>query len=115
MNVTKLSKCSFCNEVKPKLAIQDTNGVRQFINPDTNKLWKGKECPECVEYLMTDEDPTIKLSLRKCKICTKVLPTSRYFNCEGCQPSVSIMDEFIYETEELDDHMVAMAEDLLEG
>jgi hypothetical protein len=114
MNVAKLSKCLFCNESQLKLSIQDTNGIRQFINPDTKKLWKGKECPDCIEYFTIEEDPTLKLSLRKCKTCTKFLPTSRYFNCEECQPSVSIMDEFIYETEELDDHMIAMAEDLLE-
>lgn len=49
---------------------------------------------------------------RNCRICKVVLPASRYFNCLKCVPSMASEVDTIYESEELDEHLITMAEDL---
>lgn len=52
------------------------------------------------------------MNKRKCRICSKSLPKSRYFNCVQCVPPSSDTSDTFYETEELDEHLVSMCEDL---
>lgn len=47
---------------------------------------------------------------RYCRVCNKLLPAVRYFNCVKCKPNIDIGDEgvTVHETEELDEHIITM-------
>jgi len=106
-------QCSLCLETKTREAKLNEKGGRYYIEPSTNLQWKGRTCPECVNF--KDVEPTVELSTRKCRDCKKFLTSDRYFKCIECQPTLhSIQDDFIYEADELDEYTVETIGDLFQ-
>jgi len=83
-------KCSICDENKPKKTIE-VDGKKMFVDPKTAKLWNKNECPECSELNL--DDPTPKVTDRKCRECNKNLNSGRYFICQECKPELESIDE----------------------
>lgn len=99
MNVKpiKIITCSICDCNVEKQAV-DYDGHIIYIDPKTEQVWKKNVCPECVAIWNTLDDPNKKLTQRKCDMCSCFLPSSRYYNCENCEPNLpNINEDFMYE------------------
>lgn len=95
-NIHECKLCVSCLEfkVKRKTDKYSGNGKNRIYVDQNGKPWHGKYCCACnskrvskkqqAEYKAKSE--IVKLTKRRCNLCNKRMPASRYFNCEECIP-----------------------------
>jgi hypothetical protein len=89
-------KCSWCTDTYDRKRIL-TEGVKKRYEDRDGRRWRGKKCPDCVDYEKELDSPKVVMTKRLCRECKDCLPVSRYFTCEKCQPALDNIDEdFMY-------------------
>ncbi len=93
----RIRKCWVCDKLVVKIwcGKREDKGRLIYLDGPNGRRWSRRKCPDCaykvrVKPPLEETGPPIDpLTHRLCRVCSKRLPSSRYFNCTSCAPPVT--------------------------
>lgn len=91
-----LMEFSDCGEKKYRIKAERRSGTSGFHYKDVDGgIWNGRQCPPCLAFHKKTENgsfDTDPMTERKCRVCNRKLPTSRYFTHPSCETNSEYHD-----------------------